>query len=307
MSERPAGPGFELAPLLGFLAMVGIWGSTFLVIRIGDESLPPGWGATLRLTLAAILNWAVVLVTRPGPPDRRALPGILLFGALNLGLSMILLYYGERTLPSGIAAVFYGTIPITTGVVAWLLRVQSIAAGQILGSIIGLLGVALIFSGELHRGAPFHALAGVFVGAIAAATAGVFLKRGPAQSPFLVNAIGCTLAALLAATVSAVMGESHALPRSAAAWWPIVYLALLGNLGAFVLYVWLVGRWKVTRVATSALLIPVAAVMLGAVARHEALAPTTYAGAVAVLGGVAWTIASERRAQARGAEPAAAR
>ncbi len=304
MRERP--PRLPAAkPVAGFLAMVSIWGSTFLVIRIGNDSLPPAWGAMLRLGIAALLNALVVLVTRPRPVDRRALPAVLLFGFLNLGVGMTLLYWGEQRVPSAIAAVLFATLPIATGILAWLFGVQPIAVGQIMGSIVGFLGVALIFSSELRLGAPAQSLAAVFTGALCATAAGVILKKAPPQPPFLVNAIACAVGATVAGVASLLLGEPHVLPRTFAGWWPVVYLAVLGNLGAFVLYVWLVGQWKVTRVHTSSLITPIIAVALGAVVRRESLAPMAYVGALLVLSGVGWTIVAERRGPTRkpGAQP----
>jgi len=93
---------------------------------------------------------------------------------------------------------------------------------------------------------------------------------------------------------SVVLGEPRPIPRTFAAWGPILYLVLAGNLGAYMLYAWLVPRWPVTNVATVALIIPVIAVALGAAVRDESLHPSSYAGAVIVLLGVAVSLRAGR-------------
>ena len=282
------------AQYAAFVGMSLIWGTTFLAIRIGNEAVPPLWGATIRLILAAALNTLVALATRADWPRGAALKGIALFGFLNLGVNFALLYWGEQTVPSGIAATLYATTPLTTGIFASMLGVHALDRRRMLAAVVGLAGVALIFSGELKLGAPAPALLGVFGGATCAALAGVILKKVPTHSAFVVNALGAAIGAVICFLASLVLGESHALPRTMAGWGPIIYLAIAGNLGAYVLYTWLVGQWKVTRVTVAALIIPMIAVIVGAIVRGESPAPITYLGGTLVLCGVAVTLFSGR-------------
>lgn len=275
------------AQYAAFVAMCLIWGTTFLVIRIGNEAIAPLWGATLRLVIAMILNGIVALLTRARWPRGAALGGIALFGALNLGVNFVLLYSGEMTVPSGIAAVLYATMPLSTGLFSSMLGLHKLERTKMLAAIVGLAGVVLIFSGEVRLGAPALALLGVFTGASCASLSGVILKKIPPQSTFVVNGVGAAVGATVCCLASLATGESHALPRTLGAWGPILYLAVAGNLGAYVLWAWLVGQWKVTSVSVGALIVPVIAVMVGALVRGEAPAPLTYAGAALVLGGVA--------------------
>lgn len=269
-----------------------IWGTTFLAIRIGNEAVPPLWAATIRLTLATALNVVIAVLARARWPKGAALRGVLLFGFLNMGVNFILLYWGEQTVPSGIAATLYATIPLTTGIFASVLGLQALDRRRMLAALVGLAGVALIFSGELKMGAPTLPLLGVFSGATLAALSGVILKKVPPQSTFVVNAMGAAVGALVCFLGSILSGESHALPSTSSGWGPIIYLAIAGNLGAYVLYAWLLARWQVTRVAVAALIIPVIAVVVGALARGESPAPITYLGGALVLSGVAVTLFS---------------
>jgi drug/metabolite transporter (DMT)-like permease len=284
------------AQYAAFVGMCLIWGTTFLAIRIGSEAVPPLWGATIRLVLAALLNAILALLTRAAWPRGSALRGIALFGFLNLGVNFALLYWGELTVPSGIAAVFYATVPLTTGIFAWMLGVQALERTHMIAAGVGLAGVALIFSGELRWGAPAPALLGVFTGATLASLAGVILKKVPPHSTFVVNAIGAAVGACVCFLGSLILGESRGFPRGAAAWGPILYLTVAGNLGAYVLYTWLLTQWKVTTVSVGALIIPVIAVVVGALVRGESPAPDTYLGAALVLFGVSVSLFEGRRA-----------
>ena len=287
--SAPAAASSEVrgpAQYTAFVAMCLIWGTTFLVIRIGNEAIAPLWGATLRLVIAALLNGIVALLTRARWPKGAALGGIVLFGFLNLGVNFVLLYSAELTVPSGIAAVLYATIPLSSGLFSSMLGLHAFERTKMLAAVVGLAGVALIFSGEVRLGAPALALLGVFTGASCASLSGVILKKIPAQSTFVVNGVGAAVGSLICFLASLAAGEPHTLPRTFAAWGPILYLAVAGNLGAYVLWAWLVTQWKVTSVSVAALIIPVIAVMVGALVRAEAPAPLTYAGAALVLVGV---------------------
>jgi len=284
------------AQYAAFAGMCLIWGTTFLAIRIGSETVPPLWGASIRLVLASLLNAIVALFARSAWPRGVALRGIALFGFLNLGVNFALLYWGEQTVPSGIAAVFYATVPLTTGIFAAMLGVHALERTHVIAALVGLAGVAVIFSGELRWGAPAVSLLAVFTAATVASLAGVILKAVPAHSSFVVNAIGAAIGACVCFAGSLLLHESHELPRGLAAWGPILYLTVAGNLGAYVLYTWLLSQWKVTTVSVGALIIPVLAVTVGGLVRQESPAPGAYLGAALVLLGVSVSLFGGRRA-----------
>jgi drug/metabolite transporter (DMT)-like permease len=275
-----------------------IWGSTFLVIRVGNETVPPVWAAALRLALASVLLCVLTVATRARFPRGASLRGALLFGLLNFGVNFSLLYWSEQHVPSGLAAIVYSTIPLSTGILAWAFRLQRLDPVQLGAALVGLLGVGVIFSGELSAGAPPLALLAVLTAATSASLSGVFLKRAP-QAPIPANAVGAALGAVFCFAASRVLGEHQALPRAAAAWGPILYLTLAGSLGAYLLYTWLITQWPLTSVATGTLVIPVLAVALGAAAKGERLTGEAYLGALIVLGAVAETLWLSRAGAAR--------
>jgi drug/metabolite transporter (DMT)-like permease len=270
-------------PYLVFIACCLIWGSTFLAIRIGNEAVPPIWAATIRLALAAPLLTALVIATRQRFPRGPALRGALLFGIFNFGVNLSLLYWGERVVPSGIAAVLYATVPLSTALIAAAMRVERLVARKVAAALVAIVGVAIIFAGELKLDVPLEGLAAVFLAATAASLSSVFLKRTPQPSAFAANAVGAAVGAVVCAAASLLIGEDHALPTTLAAWWPIVYLTLAGSLGAYVLYTWLVQHWPVTNASMIGVVVPVIAVILGAVARQEQRSPESYVGAAVVL------------------------
>jgi len=271
----------------GYAAFVGcclIWGSTFLAIRIGNAQLPAEWAATLRLVLAAPLLALIVVLRGNHWPSGAALRGAIFFGIFNFGFNLGFLYWGERVVPSGIAAVLYATVPLSTSFWAAGFRVEPLQRRKVITSLVAIAGVATIFAGEMRLDVPFEGLVAVFLAATAASLSSVLLKRAPAQpSVFATNAIGCAAGAVVTLAASLLLGEDHALPTTFAAIWPVIYLVLAGSLGAYVIYTWLVGHWPVTSANMVGVVVPVIAVILGAIVLGETRSPETYVGAAIVL------------------------
>ena len=194
-----------------FVACCLIWGSTFLAIRIGNQALPPEWAATLRLVLAAPLLALVVVIRRDRWPRGEALKAALLFGVFNFGVNLGLLYWGERVVPSGIAAVLYATVPLSTAFIAAALGVERLQPRKLIAAIVAIAGGATIFAGEMRLDVPFEGLIAVFLAATAASLSSVFLKRAPQPSVFSTNAIGAAAGAIIGGQRGAASGAGAGL------------------------------------------------------------------------------------------------
>lgn len=292
MSEPPSN-----SPRLygAFAGCCLIWGSTFLAIRFGNRELAPLWGAAVRLAIACPI---LLVLARAGGhrlprgPGLRAAAG---FGALNFGVSLGLLYWGEQQVSSGVTAVIFAIIPLTTALLTHGFGLERLTAGKLAGATLGLLGVGVIFSGESFRGVPWSGLAAIVAAAVTASLSGVPLKRGPRGSPLGVNAVATAVGCPMLLAGSFAVGEPHRLPLTAGAIGPVLYLALAGSVVAFGLYVWLVGHWPLTRTSFVAVVVPVIAVGLAALSGDGHLAPASYLGALLVMAGIGVSIASESR------------
>jgi drug/metabolite transporter (DMT)-like permease len=282
----PADAKSDPRPWLAFSACSAIWGSTFLVISIGNQALAPVWAATLRLLLATVLLGAWSLARGEALPAGAALRAALVYGVFQFGLNFPLLYWGEKTVPSGLSAVMYATLPMTSALLTRALGMERLTLPKLAGAITAFAGVAVLFypsfSGQLS---PAGMLA-VFTAATMSVVGNVALKRGPRQNPIGANAVGCAIGAVFSAAVSFAMREPHPLPTSVATLGPLLYLTIAGSMGAFVLMSWLVNHWTVTRVSYISVLVPVIAMALGSLLHHEPITPTNLAGTALVLAGV---------------------
>jgi drug/metabolite transporter (DMT)-like permease len=284
-----------MLPAAAFTVCTLVWGSTFLFIRMGNDTLPPVWAATIRLGLATALLTGLAFATRQPWPRGATLRAALAFGIVDFGVSLPLLYWGEKVVPSAIAAILYASMPLMTTGFARLAGLEAIRPLKILAGLVGLAGVTVLVSSEVRGHVPALPLLAVLLGAATAALAGVLLKRAPEGSPIVTTAIAHGSGAPLCLLASFVLRESHAMPRTAPAWIPIVYLTLVGSVIAFVAFAWLVQRWNVVRISFISVITPVIATALGAVVRHERLGASTALGALIVLCGVALAVTSDLR------------
>ena len=286
MSDATEAPTTEARAWLAFAACSAIWGSTFLAISFGNDALAPVWAATLRLALAAVLLAAWTRARGRSLPRGPALRAALGYGVTQFGINLPLLYWGETLVPSGLSAVVYGTIPLSSALITGALGMERLTAGKLAGAIVAFAGVALLFSSTLHTHVSPLGLGAILVGATAASLGTVLLKRGPRQDPFGANAVGSAIGAVMSGAFSVALGEPHALPATWAAAWPLLYLTVAGSLGAYVIMSWLVHHWSVTRTAYVTVVVPVIALALGSVARHERLTAASLGGAALVLVGL---------------------
>ncbi len=141
-------------PYAAFAGMCCIWGSTFLVIAIGNDAVPPVWAATIRLALAAPLLALLARATGGTYPRGASLRDVALYGFLQLGVNFALLYWAEQVVPSGLTAVVYATIPLSTSIFAWLMGVERPQPVRLGAALAAFAGVAVIFAGQVGAGVP---------------------------------------------------------------------------------------------------------------------------------------------------------
>lgn len=286
-ADRAAGSGSTaLGPWLAFAGASSIWGSTFLAISMGNDALPPVWAATIRLILASVALWIWGLAARHPMPTGAALRGAVLYGVIAFGFNFPLLYWSETRVPSGLAAVMYATTPLSSALLARALGMEQLTRAKLVGAVVALAGVVTLFSGSLRGAMSPVGLVAVFIAACCGASGATLLKRGGRQSAIVANAIACAVGAPIALAASLLLRESHAVPLTLAALGPLIYLTVAGSMGAFVLFSWLVQRWPVSRSAYVSVVIPIIAMSLGSLVRHERLTLAMLGGSALVIAGL---------------------
>ncbi len=293
MSEPSTSPA-TARTALAFATCTLIWGSTFLFIRIGNDTVPPMWAASLRLVVAAVVMVALVIALGRALPRGPALKAAAWFGLFQFGFNLPLLYWGEMVVPSGLAAVVFATIPITSALVARAFGLERLEPLKMLGAVVALGGVTVLFVGQLGARVTALPILSIYAATVFAALGSTMLKRGPRQDPLAANAVAAAVGAPVCLLASVLLREVRPLPTQWVQIYPILYLAIVGSVGAFVVFAWLVNHWKVSTLAFIGVVVPVIAIGLGTLVRHEELHRRHVVGSVLVLAGVILAIANDR-------------
>jgi len=280
--------------MVAFAICAAIWGSTFLAIRVGNDVLPAMWALTLRMVIGTAILGGIMLVTKVPIPKGDALKYALIYGVLEFGMSMPLLYWSEKTLPSGVAALVYATCPITSMYLGAWVGTDHITPGKIIAGVAAMVGLGIVFGPQASGGSLWPIVAGL-TAACCGVTGSVLLQKGPRQSAIGSNMVGNACGVVVGLVLSLLMGETHALPSTFQQVWPVLYLGVMGSVVAFSLFAWLLGHWRASTVSYLGVICPVIAVLLGAVMLHEPLTAMTFVGGAIVL--VAVGLALRQQAQ----------
>ncbi|HET9788575.1 MAG TPA: EamA family transporter [Pyrinomonadaceae bacterium] len=279
-----------------WLILCGIWGSTWLFIKLGLQDLPPLTFAGIRFVIACTILFIWIQFRRLQLPRTRsdwaflAVTGILSFG-LNYGL----VFWGEQYISSGLAALLQATLPAFGLVFAHIhLPSERLSWAKIFGVILGVCGVGVVFSNQLAVSGR-QALAGcvaLILSAMFAAYANVLVKaRGTKLDPAILAGGQMFFGLLLLFAVGIPLeGSPFHLRWSPMALICLFYLAIVGSVVAFVLYYWLVLRTDVTKSMLIALVTPVVAVILGMIVLDEEIGWRTLIGGAMIMTGISFIV-----------------
>jgi drug/metabolite transporter (DMT)-like permease len=292
-------PRASLAAWICLLIVYVVWGSTYLAIRVGVETMPPLLMAAARSLVAGLIMFPLGLRRRRSAPLASRWPSraqwrwcaaagvLLLVGQGVVGVA-------ERTIPSGLAALLVATVPLwLLGLDAGLNRAR-LGLAPLAGLLLGLVGVALLSSlGGGSGGRVPVSIAGVLtiIGAAGLWALGTMTARRGTFPASPVLATGMELLAggaalLVLAAATGEFGSLRLVHVSARSWIALGYLIVIGSIVAFSAYGIAIRALPTATVATYAYVNPVIAVLLGALILGEQLTPAMIGGGVLVVGAV---------------------
>ena len=302
MSNRELDP-FTISDwgLLGGLAL--IWGSSFVLIDIGLDNFTPAQVGFLRIALGTVAL-SLVPVARHGAGgagvDRSAWPKIAWLGVLWMGIPFLLFPLAQQWIDSSLAGMLNGGVPLWAALVATILARRLPPRGVILGLVAGFAGITLISlptldtDGNIALGAGFIVLATVFYG--------ISLNIAvPLQRTY--GSLAVMLRAQFVAALFTLPFAAAGVGETTFGWSSILAVTVLGVVGtgiALAMITTLAGRVGAARGSIAIYLVPIVAIVLGAVFLGERVAPLALAGTALVIFGAYVT----SRAQAERAAPA---
>lgn len=265
-------------------SLAAIWGSSFLFVRLAVPAIGAAWFTEFRVGFAALVMLAYALATGVALAPRLHWRAYLMMGLINSGLPWLLYSYAGNHLTAGMMGILNATTPFFSVICGVLWLGERLTPGKLAGLILGLVGVALVVGlGPLELGIDVVVATLACVGAtLCYALSSTWLKKfGRGATP--VPLAACSL---LVASI-AVAPFLPALPQ-AAAFTPVVLLSiaaisLVCSAIAYLLYFRLISDLGPTRALTVTFLIPLFAVLWGALFLGESIGMGTVLGGAIVL------------------------
>lgn len=302
-TESGASPrnGFHLTHYLVYGVLCLIWGSTWMAIRVLVRDVPPLWSAGVRFAIAAaILLLLAALRGSRAPQGPRQWRAVGVLGITMIALPYGLLFWAEQFVTSSMTAVLYTALPLCVAALTPWMSKHAVPRSAILSMVVGAGGIAVLF-GQGLTASRSTLLGGVAIllGVVSNAYSILFAKRElAAMDPvvttgwqFLVGAV-----ALVGASLAAERGQASQWSAQAIA--ALLFLAIAGSAIAFAAYYWLLRHMQPYQISTISLVIPIIAIVEGALILQEPIPPLMLAASLVVLVAVAGVL----RAQA--GEPA---
>ena len=292
----------KLRVLAAFAAIYIIWGSSFLAIRIGLETMPPFLLAAIRFTTAGVLLYLWTRWHGVPNPTRWEWRSATVLGTILFLASYGLLFWAEQRVASGIAAVLFATMQLwVMAFEAFVFKVGSFTGRALAGAFTGLAGVlVLTWHGSAQSlSDPLSALL-VLLSAGLWAFGSLWTHRLPLpESKSMSAAIQMLVGGLLLFAPAAITGEFSRIAWSQIGMRSLLslgYLIFMASLLAFTAYVWLMQHEPMSKIATYGYVNPVIAVFVGYFLGGEPLSKQTLAGTALVLISV-FIVISYRREQ----------
>jgi len=286
---------------LVWLILCGIWGSTWLFIKLGLADLPPITFAGIRFVISCAILFPLVWLRHLSLPKTRGEWFLLVgTGLLSFSLNYGLVFWAEQYITSGLAALLQAMLPAFGLILAHIhVPAERMTWVKIAGVVLGVFGVGVVFSNQLAISGRL-ALAGcvaMVLSAFCAAYSNVLVKtQGKNLNPAVIAAFQM-LFGLIPLLLYGVALEGNPLRLR---WTPLavlclLYLAVVGSVVAFLLYYWLMQNMDVTKTMLISLVTPVVAVILGMIVLDEQLSWRTLVGGTMIIAGIGFIVVRKPR------------
>lgn len=288
-----------IGTVVQFVALSLIWGSTWFVIKDQIGDVPVEWSVSYRFLVAGTAMALLCVVLRKSLRlSRSGHALVLLVAATQFVANFNLVYRSELYLTSGLVALVFSLIVVPNTLLARVFLGQRIAPAFVAGSVLGIVGVALLVGRDLDvKGADAGFGLALACIAVLCASAGNVLQASPRARALPLEALlawGLTYGGILSAVLAWVsVGPPQFDPRPSYAA-GIAYLALIASTLAFRLYYAMIREIGPARSAFVNVVVPVVAMALSTV--FEGYVWTWTAGAGAVLTLIGLVIALRSRA-----------
>lgn len=280
-------------------AVYVIWGTTYLAIRVVNETLPPLLSASVRFLVAGSLlyAWTIRRGDREGDRPTRvqwrsaAIVAVLLMLGGNGGVVL-----AEKTIPSGVAALLVALVPLWMALLDRMFFGGHLRGRAIVGLVAGFGGAALLLGSEASGDVDLVGMLFVVGASLSWAIGSLYSRKAPLpKRPFVgmgMEMLVGGIALAVAGIATGELGQVHASQFSRASLIGLLYLIVFGSWIGFTAYLWLLRVARTSLVSTYAYVNPVVAVFLGWLFLDEQVGPRTLIAGGVIVASVAIIISA---------------
>ena len=277
--------------VIGYVIISLIWGSTWLAIRLGLDSLTPLIASGLRFITASVLIYVFMKYMKVSLQlDSVSIKIYFFLGIFSYYIPFGLVYWGEQYVPSGLASVIFAIFPFMVMFFSKLaLKSEIIDRNKFIGVISGFIGIYLIFSDDLSfdfSNYLWGMLAVLGSATLQAFSAVAIKKYGKHLNPISMNFLPVTIGGILLLASGVLFEDLSKIKIDGKAVASILYLALFGTLITFTIYYWLLKKINIVILSLSSFITPIIAVFLGWLLLNESLQKNDIYGSLFVLLGL---------------------
>ncbi len=280
---------FKIA--LGYILITLLWGSTWLAIRIGLDSLTPMFAVGLRFFVASFFVFIVMKIAKVKlQTDLLSIKLYIFLAFFSFIIPFSMVYWGEQFVPSGLASVIFAVFPFFVILFSWIMLPNSgVGIYKSIGVLIGFIGVTLIFWNDISIDFSEYSLGmiAILISAMIQGLVAVIIKKyGNNLHPLSMNFIPLLISGIVLIPSGLIFENRSSLVFDEKAILSILYLAFFGTVLTFTIYYWLMKKINVVILSLSTFLTPIIALILGVIVLSEKLTTNHILGSSLVLIGI---------------------
>jgi drug/metabolite transporter (DMT)-like permease len=283
-----SGP-ISLRHYLGYALLCAIWGSTWMAIRVVVSEVPPLWAAAVRFVIAAMILLLVAIVQKAElPKSVEQWRHLIILGVTIMAIPFGLIFWAEQYVTSSMTAVLWTASPLIVSMLTRLVTKKSVPRAAVFSMVVAAGGIGVLFESQLIA-SPRAMLGGaaVLLGVTCSGWSVLYAKKHTlAVPPVVSTGIQLAVGAIVLFVASAVMESGQGFRWSLQAIAGTIFLATFGSAIAFVTYFWLLRRMHPYQLSTISLVVPLVAVVEGALLLQEAIPPLMMFAVIVVLASV---------------------
>jgi len=277
--------------VIGYILICLIWGSTWIAIKIGLETLTAMLAIGLRFLIASVVLFSIIKIKNIELlTDSQSVKLYLFMSLFSYIIPFTLVYWAEQFIPTGLTSVLFAIFPFWVIIFSRIaFPNEKIGMYKLLGVIIGFIGIAVIFKDELSFDFG-DSMLGIIAAVISAIMQGgvavVIKKYGGKINPVSINFIPLIITGLVLIPAGFIFEDTTRLAYSNNALFSILYLSTIGTVVAFTIYYWLLKKINIVILSLSSFITPIIAILLGWFFLNEKLNSNHIIGTSLVLIGV---------------------